>query len=252
MSKEIQIFNNSEFGQVRVVEHNGEVMFVATDVAVALGYEKPNNAVNTHCKKVNKFSYPDSGQLQPYNVIPESDVYRLIMRSHLPSAERFQDWLVEEVLPAIRKHGGYLTPAKIEDVLLNPDTIIRLATDLKEERRQRQELEAQVVADRPKVLFADAVSASTGSILIRDMAKIIKQNGVPLGERRLYALLREKGLIVKNGTTPTQKAMEMGLFEIQERAFIKPDGNIRTSLTSKVTGKGQSYFVNTLLPAGTA
>lgn len=123
---DMKIFENSGFGAVRVVDVNGEPWFVASDIAKALGYERPNDAVNTHCKKVNKFSYGDMPQgAQPYNIIPESDVYRLIMRSNLKNedVERFQTWVVEEVLPAIRKHGGYLTPAKLEEALTDPDTI---------------------------------------------------------------------------------------------------------------------------------
>lgn len=140
-----QIFENKEFGKVRVVEHNGVAWFVGSDVAKALGYERPNDAVNAHCKKINKFSYGNSPQgAMPYNIIPESDVYRLVMRSNLPGAERFQDWVVEEVLPAIRKHGGYLTPKKLEEALLNPDVLIRLATRLKEEREARVQAEARV------------------------------------------------------------------------------------------------------------
>lgn len=140
-----QIFENREFGKVRAVEHNGAPWFVGSDVAKALGYERPNDVVNAHCKKINKFSYGNSPQgAMPYNIIPESDVYRLVMRSNLPGAERFQDWVVEEVLPAIRKHGGYLTPKKLEEALLNPDVLIRLATQLKEEREARVQAEARV------------------------------------------------------------------------------------------------------------
>ena len=139
-----QIFENREFGKVRAVEHNGAPWFVGSDVAKALGYERPNDAVNAHCKKINKFSYGNSPQgAMPYNIIPESDVYRLVMRSNLPGVERFQDWVVEEVLPAIRKHGGYLTPKKLEEALLNPDVLIRLATQLKEEREARVQAEAR-------------------------------------------------------------------------------------------------------------
>ena len=145
-----QIFENKEFGKVRVTEYNGAPWFVASDVAKALGYERPADAVNIHCKKANKITQycdsPDRVKTPPINlnIIPESDVYRLVMRSNLPGAERFQDWVVEEVLPAIRKHGGYLTPTQLEEALLNPDVLIRLATQLKEEREARVQAEARV------------------------------------------------------------------------------------------------------------
>lgn len=145
-----QIFENKEFGKVRVTEYNGAPWFVASDVAKALGYERPADAVNIHCKKANKITQycdsPDRVKTPPINlnIIPESDVYRLVMRPNLPGAERFQDWVVEEVLPAIRKHGGYLTPKKLEEALLNPDVLIRLATQLKEEREARVQAEARV------------------------------------------------------------------------------------------------------------
>ena len=244
----LQIFERPEFGQVRVVPgDDGQPWFVASDVARALGYERPNDAVNTHCKKVNKFSYGDSPY--PYNIIPESDVYRLIMRSKLPDAEKFETWVMEDVLPSIRAHGGYLTPAKIEEALLNPDTLIRLATDLKAERGKRLALEAKTAADRPKVLFADAVDSSSTSILVGDLAKLLRQNGVEMGQNRLFDWMRRHGLLMSHGESrnmPTQRGMEMGLFEIKERTINNPDGSIRITKTTKVTGKGQIYFVNRL------
>lgn len=244
----LQIFKNAEFGEVRVVEHEGQPWFVASDVAKALGYEKPNNAVNEHCKKVNKFSYPNSGQLQPYNIIPESDVYRLVMRSNLPKAIEFQDWICEEVIPSLRKTGGYML-TKADDT---PESIMARAVLVAQETIERlkshtEKLESRVEEMRPKELFADSVSASESSILVGQLAALLKQNGVNIGQNRLFERLRNDGFLIKFGerrNCPTQRALDMGLFELKERTVNNPDGTVRITLTTKVTGKGQVYFVN--------
>ena len=244
----LQIFKNAEFGDVRVVEHEGQPCFVASDVAKALGYEKPNNAVNEHCKKVNKFSYPNSGQLQPYNIIPESDVYRLVMRSNLPKAIEFQDWICEEVIPSLRKTGGYML-TKADDT---PESIMARAVLVAQETIERlkshtEKLESRVEEMRPKELFADSVSASESSILVGQLAALLKQNGVNIGQNRLFERLRNDGFLIKFGerrNCPTQRALDMGLFELKERTVNNPDGPVRITLTTKVTGKGQVYFVN--------
>lgn len=244
----LQIFKNAEFGEVRVVEHEGQPCFVASDVAKALGYEKPNNAVNEHCKKVNKFSYPNSGQLQPYNIIPESDVYRLVMRSNLPKAIEFQDWICEEVIPSLRKTGGYML-TKADDT---PESIMARAVLVAQETIERlkshtEKLESRVEEMRPKELFADSVSASESSILVGQLAALLKQNGVNIGQNRLFERLRNDGFLSKFGerrNCPTQRALDMGLFELKERTVNNPDGTVRITLTTKVTGKGQVYFVN--------
>ena len=245
---ELQIFKNAEFGEVRVVEHEGQPCFVASDVAKALGYEKPNNAVNEHCKKVNKFSYPNSGQLQPYNIIPESDVYRLVMRSNLPKAIEFQDWICEEVIPSLRKTGGYML-TKADDT---PESIMARAVLVAQETIERlkshtEKLESRVEEMRPKELFADSVSASESSILVGQLAALLKQNGVNIGQNRLFERLRNDGFLIKFGerrNCPTQRALDMGLFELKERTVNNPDGTVRITLTTKVRGKGQVYFVN--------
>lgn len=156
-----------------------------------------------------------------------------------------------EVLPSIRKHGGYLTPEKVEEALLNPDTLIRLATDLKTEREKRMQLEEQAHRDRPKVLFADAVATAKSSILIGELAKLLKQNGIDIGQNRLFEWMRcNSYLIRRKGTDynmPTQKAMESGLFEIKETSITHADGHISVNKTPKVTGRGQQYFINRFL-----
>ncbi|MEL4860526.1 phage antirepressor KilAC domain-containing protein [Pseudoflavonifractor phocaeensis] len=248
---ELRIFNSAEFGQIRTVEEKEKILFCAKDVAISLGYKDPTNAIKLHCKGVVKRHLLTGGGKQLTNFIPEGDIYRLAASSELPGAGRFESWIFDEVLPTIRRHGAYMTPEIIEKALTDPDTIIQLATTLKEERAKRKALEAQAEADKPKVLFADAVATAKTSILVGELAKLIKQNGVDIGQNRLFAWLRENGyLIRRNGTDynmPTQRSMEQGLFEIKETSITNPDGSIRVNKTPKVTGKGQGYFVNLFL-----
>lgn len=252
MPTKIKIFDNAEFGNLRTyVEQDGIVLFCASDVAKALGYARPADATMAHCKgSVIYRPLETAGGTQQAKFITEADVLRLIVSSKLPAAQVYESWVFEEVLPSIHKHGGYLTPEKVEEALLNPDTIIRLATDLKEERAKRQQLQTENEAMAPKALFADAVAASETSILIGDLAKLIRQNGVDIGQNRLFAWLRENSWLMKSGSShnmPTQKGMDMGLFEVKERTFQNPDGSVRITKTTKVTGKGQQYFVNVFL-----
>lgn len=250
MSNEIQIFNNPDFGEIRTLTENGMVLFCGSDVAKALGYAKPQNAIATHCKGALKRGIPTNSGTQEMLFIPESDLYRLVFSSKLPSAETFTDWVTSEVLPTIRRHGAYMTPETIEKALTDPDTIIQLATTLKEERAARLALESKVEVDKPKVLFADAVAASHTSILVGDLAKLLRQNGVDIGQNRLFRFLRENGYLCGKGeryNLPTQRSMDAGWFEIKETTIGNPDGSIRITRTVKVTGKGQQYFINLLL-----
>lgn len=242
---------NFEGNKVRTVILDEEPFFVGIDVASILGYSNPQKAMRDHCKKSVETWVNDSlGRRQKTLVLSESDVYRLVLRSDLPSAEKFENWLMEEVLPSIRKHGAYMTDDTIEKAITDPDFLIRLATNLKEEKSRRLEAEQKLEVQRPKVLFADAVSDTEGTILIRDLAKLIQQNGVDIGEKRLFEWLRQNGyLISRRGTDynrPTQKSMELGLFKIKETAIMRSSG-AHTAITSKVTGKGQLYFVNKFL-----
>lgn len=243
----LQVFSNTEFGQVRTLVDGDKILFCASDIAKALGYVRPADAVTAHCKGSVKRRLLTEGGEQETKFIPEGDVYRLIVRSKLPNAEKFERWVFDEVLPTINKHGGYLTPDKIEEVLSNPDTIIRLATDLKAEREKRINAEKQIETDKPKVLFADAVATAKTSILIGELAKLIKQNGYDIGQKRLFNFLREKGYLIKRKgidyNMPTQKSMNLGLFEIKERTINHTD-HVEIVKTTKVTGKGQIYFIN--------
>ena len=228
---------------MRTITENGNTLFCGSDVAKALGYVNPSKALNDHCRGITKRDTPTSSGVQTMSFIPEGDVYRLITHSKLPTAEKFERWVFDEVLPTVRQTGAYMTPETIEKVLMNPDTIISLATQLKE-------LQTKVEKDKPKVLFADAVAASHTSILIGDLAKLIRQNGVEVGQNRLFQWLRDNGYLCSTGeryNLPTQKSMELKLFEVKETTISNPDGSIRITRTTKVTGKGQAYFVNKFL-----
>lgn len=198
--KNLQVFKNEQFGEVRVMEHNGEPWFVGKDIAEILGYERSTKAVADHVDPEDRDAVPiqDSiGRMQNTPIINESGLYSLILSSKLPQAKQFKRWVTSEVLPSIRKHGTYMTPEKIEEVLLNPDTIISLAQELKDERALRNRLQDKIEKDRPKTIFADAVAASKTSILVGDLAKLIKQNGVDTGQKRLFQWLRENGYLIK-------------------------------------------------------
>lgn len=245
-------FTHSAFGQLRTRDEDGRVLFCGRDAAVALGYSNTKDALARHCKGVAKH-YPlaTPGGEQQFRFISEGDLYRLIAHSKLPAAVEFEAWVFDEVLPMIRQRGGYLTPEAAEEALTDPDFIIRLATDLKRERAARAELEARAVADRPKVLFADAVSTSSSEILVGDLAKILRGNGIPVGANRLFAWLRNNGFLIRRDGSdwnmPTQKSMELELFRVKETAVVHSDGHTSLSKTPKVTGKGQQYFIDGFL-----
>lgn len=229
--------------QVRTVVINGEPWFVAADVTTILGYKNGRAAVAQHTlefhRGVSRFTTPSGGQ--DFSILSERGIYRLIMRSNVPDALDFQEWLADKVLPAIRKTGTYSnTPALTED-----ETILRALTIL---TGRTAELEAKVEADAPKVLFADAVATSATTILVGDLAKILRGNGINIGANRLFERLRDEGFLIRRQGTdrnmPTQRAMDLGLFKVKETAVTHSDGHVTVSKTPKVTGKGQTYFVN--------
>lgn len=251
----LKIFENSEFGKIQVIERNGEPWFIGKEVAEILGYKDTADALKKHVDEEDKqfFKVGETPTLKIKSnygayIINESGLYSLVLSSKLKKAKEFKRWVTSEVIPAVRKHGGYLTNEKIEEVLNDPDTIIKLATSLKEERARRAETERQLEAAKPKVIFADAVSASDNTVLIGELAKIIKQNGKEMGQKRLFDWLRDNGYLIKQKCAdynmPTQKAMEMGLFRIKKTAITHSDGHVTVSRTVKVTGKGQQYFIN--------
>ncbi len=250
---ELQIFNSNEFGEIRTVIINSEVWFVGSDVAKALGYSNPRKAISDHCKGVTKRDTPTSSGIQSISYINEGDMYRLIMRSKLPSAEKFEDWVVNEVLPSIRKNGGYISGQETlsDDELLEKAVLVaqrKIAERDKIIEQQRQKIEQ----DKPKTIFADAVSTSRTSILIGDLAKLICQNGVQIGQKRLFEWLRQNNYLIKSGSSrnmPQQRYVEQGLFEVKESNVQNPDGSVRITRTTKITGKGQVYFVNKFINA---
>lgn len=246
-------YENSE---IRTVEKDGEPWFVGKDVAAVLGYSNTRDALAKHVDDEDKNTVVirDGIQGNPNTiVINESGLYSLVLSSKLPNAKKFKRWVTSEVLPSIRKHGAYMTDRTLEQALTSPDFLIQLATQLKEEKEQRKQLEDKVEQDKPKVLFADSVSASKSSILVGELAKILKQNGVDTGQFRLFAWLRENGYLIKREGSdynmPTQKSAEMGLFEVKQTIITHSDGHITTNKTPKVTGKGQVYFVNKFMNA---
>lgn len=191
-----------------------------------------------------------SGGVQQANFVTEDGLYDAILDSRKPEAKKFRKWVTSEVLPSIRKHGAYMTNETLEKALTSPDFLIRLATNLKEEKQKRIEAESKIQQDAPKVLFADAVSTSQRSCLIAELAKILQQNGVNIGQNRLFSWMRDNGYLCQKGqyyNQPTQKSMELGLFEIKQTTITKPDGAVLVTTTTKVTGKGQIYFVNKFL-----
>ena len=248
---ELQIFSSEEFGQVRTVEINGKPYFVANDVAKALGYVETAKAIRTHCKGVSEMDIPSKGGVQCMKIIPEGDIYRLIVRSKLPSAEKFEKWVFDEVIPSIRTNGGYIAGQEtLSDEDLMAKAILVAQKKIKERDQIIEQQKQKIEADRPKTIFADAVSASHTSILIGDLAKLICQNGYQIGQKRLFQWMRDNGYLMVSGSSrnmPKQKYVEQGLFEIKESNVQNPDGSVRITRTTKVSGKGQLYFVNKFL-----
>lgn len=250
---EMQIFENENFGSIRTIEEDGKVLFCGNDVAKALGYSNPRDAISRHCRGVVKRDTPTDSGKQEMSFIPESDLYRLSFSSKLPTAEAFTDWVVEEVLPSIRKNGGYLAG---QDELSPAELMARALVVAQKTLADREERIARLTAQNkemvPKALFADAVTASPTSILVGDLAKLLKQNGVDIGQQRLFNKLREDGYLMKqrgvSWNMPTQRSMEAGWFEIRENTVKTSAGVDKIVKTPLVTGKGQMYFVNKYTP----
>ncbi len=255
-------FFSEQFGNIRIViNESNEPLFCLADVCKALELNNPSavksrlkssgmQLIDNHALNFNEGVIINKLGNRQTTFINEANLYKCIFQSKKAEAEKFQDWVTLEILPSIRKHGAYMTSEIIEKALLDPDMVIQLATTLKEERQKRFELESKNKEMKPKVLFADAVSASKRSCSVAELAKIITQNGVNMGQNRLFTWFRENGYLCKRGSfhnQPTQKAMEMELFEIKQTSINKPDGTILVSTTTKVTGKGQIYFVEKFL-----
>lgn len=249
---ELQIFNSSEFGQIRTVTKDNEPWFVASDIAKALGYRMASDLVRriddddkgTHIMSTQ-------GGEQAMLIINESGFYSSILNSKLESAKRFKHWVTSEVLPSIRKSGGYIAgQEQMSDTELMAKALLVAQKQIEQRNAIIEQQKAKIEADKPKTIFADAVAASHTSILIGDLAKLICQNGYQIGQKRLFEWLRNNGYLIKSGVSynmPMQRYVEQGLFEIKESNIQNPDGSVRITRTTKVTGKGQVYFVNKFL-----
>ena len=243
---EVQLFN-FENHEVRSLLINSEPWFVGRDVAEVLGYKKPENAIANHVDDDDKTTTLIQGIGSNYKsktmIINESGLYCLVLSSKLPSAKKFKRWVTSEVLPALRKTGQYQVK-ELSGQELMAKALIEAQSVLAAKDKQIEEM-------KPKVVFADAVATSHTSILVGELAKILKQNGIDMGQKRLFAWLREKGYLIKRQGTdynmPTQKAMELGLFEIKEGSYVNGSGVNITTKTPKITGKGQQYFINKFL-----
>lgn len=244
---EVQVFKNQEFGSVRTLVINSEPWFIGKDVADVLGYKNQRDAISKHVDSEDKNTVAIHDGITRGNpnqtIINESGLYSLIFGSKLESAQKFKRWVTSEVLPALRKTGQYQVK-ELSGQELMARALIEAQNVLAAKDKVIEEM-------KPKVVFADAVATSHTSILVGELAKILKQNGIEMGQKRLFAWLREKGYLIKRQGTdynmPTQKAMELGLFEIKEGSYVNGSGVNITTKTPKVTGKGQQYFINKFL-----
>lgn len=248
----IQIFNNPQFGEIRTLaDEANEPLFCAADVCKALGYTNPRKAVVDHVSEddVTKRDTIDNlGRTQTASFVNESGLYSLIFGSKLNNAKVFKKWVTFEVLPAIRKTGGYIS-TKADDTpeMIMARAVLVAQATIEKQSKQIAEQTAKIEADAPKVLFADAVAGSSSSCLIGDLAKVLTQNGYKIGQNRLFEKLRNEGYLDTKGeyyNVPNQRYQEMGLFTIKKRTINNPDGSIIVKATTKVTGKGQQYFIN--------
>lgn len=250
--KDLQIFSFNGL-DVRTVLIDGEPYFVGKDIAEILGYAKSRNAIKNHVDDEDKKDAPIQGDLggtQTMTVINESGLYSLILSSKLPTAKKFKHWVTSEVLPAIRKHGAYMTDEKAFDVVNNKSGLADLLQQAADQLKQK---DIQIEKLKPKALFADSIATSNSTILVGELAKILRGNGIEIGQNRLFDWLRKNGyLISKKGSSynlPTQKSMNLGLFKIKETTINHSNGSVSISKTAKVTGKGQQYFINKFLNA---
>jgi len=234
MNNQLQIFKNEEFGQIRVVDMNNEPWFIAIDICKALDLSNPTVAVQRLDEDERaKFNLGRQGET---NIVNEYGLYNLILASRKPEAKKFKRWVTHEVIPSIRKHGAYMTDEIIEKTLTDPDFIIKLATQLKEERQKRLEAEK----------LTNQIAVSENSILVRELAKVASKKGIVIGEKRLWNKLREWGMVFKNSTEPKQEYVDRGYFEVVEGTTETSKG-IFIYRTTKVTGKGQVYIIKRLL-----
>ena len=253
---DIQVFNSEQYGEIRTAGTAQEPIFCAADICRALGYANGRKAIADHCEEGDETKrdiIDNLGRTQAATFVNESGLYSLIFGSKLESAKQFKKWVTSDVLPSIRKHGMYATEATVESMLNDPENAILMLQAYQRERKERlaaqqqvEKLEAQAIEDKPKIIYADAVKGSTSSCLIGELAKMIAQNGYPIGEKRLFQWLRDNHYLCSYGerfNQPYQQYIEQGLFTMKQNVF-SVDGEMRTRNTTKVTGKGQIYFIN--------
>ena len=257
---ELQIFKNSEFGEIRTVTKNNEPWFIATDVCSALDISNTSQALTRLDDDEKNTIILNEGIGNPNkSIVSEYGLYNLILASRKKEAKKFKRWITHEVIPTIRKHGAYMSSDVIEKTLSDPDYLIRLATNLKEEKAKRALAEAQIERDKPKVLFADTVSSSNKSCLVGELAKLISQEAIrrgeidkKIGQNNLFAWMRSSGYLCKSGerkNQPLQQYVEQGLFELKKGTYVDGNGVNVLTTTTKVTGKGIIYFINKFLGA---
>lgn len=244
---ELKTFQNPKFGTIRTTTINGEPWFVAADVCKALEIQNNRDAISRLDADEKGVASTDTlGGKQELTIVNEPGLYALVLGSRKPEAKAFKRWITHEVIPTIRKHGAYMTPEKVEEILLNPDTIIKLATELKEERERTAALNAKIKADKPYTEFGAAIAANSDAILVRDFAKLLHNDGIKMGEKRLYKWLRENGFLMQTAPTkPYQKYVDMGWFRVDERSISTVQGQMIVS-TTKITGKGQMALLSAL------
>lgn len=249
---ELQIFNSSEFGQIRTVTKDNEPMFCLGDLCRALDLTSKGVRQRLSDEVISTYPIKDAlGRMQNSLFVNEDGMYDVILESRKESAKKFRKWVTSEVLPSIRKSGGYIAGQEdMSDSELMAKALLVAQKQIEQRNLIIEQQKAQIEADKPKTIFADAVSTSKNSILVGELAKLICQNGVQIGQKRLFQWLRDKGYLMKSGSScnkPTQRYIEQGLFEIKESNIQNPDGSVRITITTKVTGKGQIYFINKFL-----
>lgn len=243
-----QIFN-FEQKEVRTILVNDEPYFVGKDVASVLGYSNTKDALSRHVDLEDKMGsrITTSGQSREMTIINESGLYSLILKSKLPSARKFKRWVTSEVLPTIRKNGAYLTDQKAYEITHNPNSLADLLLQAGEQLKQKDLVIQEML---PKALFSDAVRGSVNSCLVKELATILKQNGINIGQNRLFIWLRENGYLCRDGrrkNQPTQRSMDLGIMDVREHVRTNSQGELVTKFTPLVTGKGQQYFINKFL-----
>ena len=240
LMNELQVFNNAMFGDVRIILQNDEPWFVAKDVCECLEISNSRQALSRlDTDEKTDVILNDGSQNRKMNIVNEYGLYSLVLSSRKPEAKEFKRWITHEVLPSLRKYGTY----SMDIPRTLPDALKAYASEIEAHNKTKALLEEQ----KPKVVFADAVNASHTSILVGELAKLLRQNGYSIGQNRLFERLRNDGYLIKSGSSknvPTQKSMDMKLFEIKETTIVNSDGTLRITKTPKVTGKGQIYFIN--------